>query len=89
MQFQILGFFDVHPFEIDGTKTLRERAEELARFRESPNFEVLFVSSVGTTGLNLECANILIILVGALIFTAPYTDTFCRMCCGRSKTTHS
>ncbi|KAI0748986.1 P-loop containing nucleoside triphosphate hydrolase protein [Irpex lacteus] len=59
---KILGFFDVHPFEIDGTKTLRERAEELARFRESPNFEVLFVSSVGTTGLNLECANILIIL---------------------------
>lgn len=49
--------------EINGKKTMADRAEVLKAFRESPNPTLLIVSNVGTVGFNLDCANILIIAV--------------------------
>lgn len=75
--------------EINGTRTVQRRAKELKKFRESAKSEVLIVSSVGTTGLNLECANILIILVRCFdTASSLYRDVYhdCRMCSGQSRT---
>ena len=53
--------------EINGKKTAPQRARVLREYRESPNPAVLIVSNVGIAGLNLDCANILIIAVSLLI----------------------
>lgn len=49
--------------EINGRKSPIKRAQTMKEFRESNTPAVLIVSSVATAGLNLDCANILIIVV--------------------------
>jgi hypothetical protein len=58
--------------EIHGKNSLRQRSDTLLRFRDSPNSEVLFVSNVGMTGLNIDCANIVIILVKYSAYAIGY-----------------
>jgi hypothetical protein len=48
---------------VDGKVLPAKRAEILRDFRRSKKPEVLLLSQVGLTGLNLDCANILVILV--------------------------
>jgi hypothetical protein len=54
---------------IDGKVLLAKRAEIFRDFRWSKKPEVLLLSQVGLTGLNLDCANILVILVSINIIT--------------------
>jgi SNF2 family DNA or RNA helicase len=62
---------------IFGKHSPRQRAQTLLKFRESPQSEVLFMSNVGITGINLDCANIMIILVSSLsILIYTYNDLF-------------
>lgn len=56
--------------EVNGRKTSAQRAETLKAFRRAPPNVVLVISSVGTTGLNLDFANIMIIAVSYFIFVS-------------------
>ncbi|KAI0085377.1 P-loop containing nucleoside triphosphate hydrolase protein, partial [Irpex rosettiformis] len=56
-----LAFYNINTLEIHGKKSAAQRAATLRQFRTSSDAVVLIVSNVGTTGLNLDCANILII----------------------------
>ena len=60
---QVLEFHGIHAFVLHGSLTRKKRAETLHAFRVSPDPSVLIVTSVGITGLNLDCANIVIFLV--------------------------
>jgi SNF2 family DNA or RNA helicase len=53
----------ITPMSIHGKHNPRQRAQTLLEFRESPKSEVLFMSNVGISGINLDCANVMIILV--------------------------
>ena len=59
--------------EIDGSVRPKERVARLGRFkaaqREDPR--VLLLSSVGTVGLNIPFANILICIVSSFRFESP------------------
>lgn len=65
---QIFRFHNIETMEVHGAKSRKSRSETLKAFRESTRPSVLIVSSVGTTGLNLDCACILIVAVNVLFF---------------------
>ena len=48
---------------LNGGMGVKRRAHTLKAFRESKKSEVLVISSIGVTGLNLDCANIVIVHV--------------------------
>jgi hypothetical protein len=56
----------IKAMSITGKHNPRVRAQTLLEFRQSPKSEVLFMSNVGIAGINLDCANIMIILVSNL-----------------------
>ena len=58
---------------LDGSMTIPQRGKVLKAFRESTKPEVLLVSDVGLAGLNLDCANILIIMVSTLKLRRLYS----------------
>ena len=66
--------------EINGKKTAPQRARVLKEFRESPNPAVLIVSNVGIAGLNLDCANILIIAVSWFQVSEFKREQICLLC---------
>ena len=62
---QILELHGIKTLELNGFKTKKERAAAIKQFHDSAESVVLIVSNVANVGLNLQCANILIILVCA------------------------
>ena len=64
--------------EINEKKPPAHRAKVLKAYRESLNSTLLIVSSVSTMGLNLDCANILIIAV-SLCFGASHYQASTNM----------
>lgn len=67
---------------IYGEVSQRSRVEKLRQFRESgrDGARVLILSNVGSVGLNIACANILIIVVR--IFSSDYGSTQTTDNCG-------
>ena len=61
--------------EINGKITAPQRARVLKAYRESAEPAVLIVSNVGIAGLNLDCANVLIIAVSMFILLFRYNHT--------------
>ncbi|GJE99781.1 hypothetical protein PsYK624_160520 [Phanerochaete sordida] len=59
---KVLEFHGIHALLLHGSLSRKKRAEVLQKFRQSPVGCVLIVTSVGITGLNLDCANIVIFL---------------------------
>ncbi|KAI0091818.1 P-loop containing nucleoside triphosphate hydrolase protein, partial [Irpex rosettiformis] len=57
----IFRLWGIETMEIHGGKTPKMRAKTLKAFREAKTAAVLLVSIVGIAGLNLDCANIMII----------------------------
>lgn len=53
--------------EITGSKTVHARTEALRRFKTDQQCRVLILSGVGMVGLNIACANIMIIVVSILL----------------------
>ena len=76
---QILRLWDIETMEVNGRKTPLKRAQTMKEFRESETSAVLMVSSVATAGLNLDCANILIIVV-CLFFTFHHCNREADKC---------
>jgi hypothetical protein len=60
---------------VDGKVLPAKRAEILRDFRRSKKPEVLLLSQVGLTGLNLDCANILVILVSTEVVGQRYVNS--------------
>jgi SNF2 family DNA or RNA helicase len=53
--------------EYDGRMTPAKRDDTLKEFETNDNIRVLLMSNVGTTGLNLTTASVIIFLVGYLV----------------------
>jgi SNF2 family DNA or RNA helicase len=56
----------IKAMSITGKHNSHVRAQTLLEFHQSSKSEVLFMSNVGIAGINLDCANIMIILVSDL-----------------------
>lgn len=67
---QILELYDIHPLELNGMMTIKQRVQSVQKFTQSAKSEVMIISNVAQVGLNLQVANILVILV-RLIFIIP------------------
>lgn len=61
---------------INGSLTYQQRAKIVAKFKADPTFRVLIFSKVGTVGLNLTEADILIFLVCYLLMNHLFPLTF-------------
>lgn len=69
--FQVLKLYDIDVVEFNGSMTEKAKALSLANFKseEPGTARVMLLSNVGTTGLNLDFANVLIIIVRNFILT--------------------
>jgi SNF2 family DNA or RNA helicase len=68
--FQILDLHGIHALELNGQTPMRKRKGILDEFRSSTRpkgTRVLILSGVGMVGLNLACANIMLVMVSALL----------------------
>lgn len=67
----------VDPFVINGSMTAEKRAVEVDAFIHSTEQQrrVLIFSSVGSTGLNLACADVVILYVSCMSACLPITYT--------------
>ena len=82
----------IKTLELNGYKSQKERATAIREFHAAKDSLVLLVSNVANIGLNLQCANILIILVShsyLLSYSANVLVGYIRMLCGRRKKTPS
>lgn len=64
---QVLKLYGVEALEFNGSMTDKARSDSLAAFKDEKagTPRVMLLSNVGTTGLNLDFANVLIIIVCA------------------------
>ena len=60
---QALSEAGIYALYIDGRMSVTARDKVIEEFRGTDKSVALFLSPMGTTGLNLDCANILIIMV--------------------------
>jgi SNF2 family DNA or RNA helicase len=60
---QVFKLYKIPHLHIDGRTSFDGRAKIIAKFVEDPSIRVLFFTSVGSVGLNLSVANIIIFLV--------------------------
>jgi SNF2 family DNA or RNA helicase len=59
----VLDLYGIKYKHIDGSTLLHNRAKIVEQFCEGSEFRVLIISSVGSTGLNLSIASVIIFLV--------------------------
>ena len=64
---QILTLYGIKHLYIDGQLSYQQRAKVVAQFCSNPEYRVLIMSSVGSVGLNLTIACIIIFLVRFLV----------------------
>lgn len=60
---QVFGFFGISALFMSGATKAGARKTVIEAFEKAREFTVLVISSVGIAGLNLQCANILVIFV--------------------------
>jgi SNF2 family DNA or RNA helicase len=68
--FQILDLHGIHALELNGQTPMKKRKDILDKFRSSTRpdgVRVLILSGVGMVGLNLACANIMVVMVCVLL----------------------
>lgn len=63
ISYQVLNLYGVKYVHIDGDMSFEERSRVVAQFCNDPEIRVLIFSHVGSMGLNLSIAVILIFLV--------------------------
>lgn len=81
---QVLDLEGFKPFFLHGKVPAGRREPTVARFRSEPGFAVLVLSGVGITGLNLDCASVLVIVVRTVkLFSCIREGLICGMS-GRS-----
>jgi SNF2 family DNA or RNA helicase len=61
--YQVFDLYGIKYVHIDGEMSFEERAKIVRRFCTDPEIRVLIFSSVGTVGLNLSIAHIVIFVV--------------------------
>lgn len=61
---QVLDLYGITYTYIDGQTSFQQRAKIVKRFCEDSSCRVLIISSVGSAGLNLSVASVIIFLVG-------------------------
>jgi SNF2 family DNA or RNA helicase len=64
---QVLTLYGVRHEHIDGRMTFQQRASVVKKFCANPDIRVLIMSSVGSVGLNLTVASVIIFLVRFLL----------------------
>lgn len=60
---QVLDLYKIKYLYIDGQMSFQKRAKVVAQFCSDPQYRVLIMSSVGSVGLNLTVASVIIFLV--------------------------
>lgn len=83
---QVLQHYAIAPLFLNGNMTMEQRREVIETFMDSPDPQVLVLSEVGIAGLNLDCANIIIIVVcypDAFYLLCADCDAGCVMVCTR------
>lgn len=65
-----MRLYDIDIVEFNGSMSEKAKAESLATFKSEKEgtARVMLLSNVGTTGLNLDFASVLIIIVGQYAF---------------------
>lgn len=56
---------------VNGTQTLEERDQTVVAFQRNKDCQVLLLSNVGSVGLNLTTATVVILFVGPYFVTKP------------------
>lgn len=91
LRFQILALFGLKYIEVTGRLAPAARAAALKAFeqggRDDPR--ILILSNVGMVGLNIACANILIIVVRSVSISCSCCSLHHRTRSGRLKRIHS
>jgi len=59
----VLTLYGIRHLSIDGQTSFQKRAKIVEIFCKDPTYRVLIVSSVGSNGLNLTVASVVIFLV--------------------------
>ena len=74
----MLGLYGIKTLAIHGKVNQSTRTEIIKTFRTSgvDGPRVLLLSSVGETGLNLPCANIMVVTVSSSHFPGTHVDIF-------------
>jgi len=67
-QTKVLKLHQLEVLEYNGGMTQQQRGKVLENFRSSGGGRVLLLSNVGATGLNLDIANILVIIVSSSFY---------------------
>lgn len=65
----MLNIHGIDVMEYNGGMTQQQRGKVLEAFRDKGGRRVLLLSNVGATGLNLDVANILVIIVSVTSVT--------------------
>jgi SNF2 family DNA or RNA helicase len=60
---QVLSFYGIEALIFNSSLTESKKRQNLNSFRNDPRYRVLIIGNLGIAGLNLACANILIIAV--------------------------
>lgn len=68
---QVLKLHQIDVLEYNGGMTQQQRGKVLETFRSGGGGRVLLLSNVGATGLNLDIASILVIIVSLFIIFNP------------------
>jgi SNF2 family DNA or RNA helicase len=66
---KVLNLYGIDVMEYNGGMTQQQRGKVLEAFRTNNGKRVLLLSNVGATGLNLDVASILVIIVSVNFFT--------------------
>lgn len=69
---KVLSLYGIQTLAIDGNVSFEKRAELIARFHEPKSERVFIFSTVGSAGLNLAIADVVIFFVRDLIQTLHY-----------------
>ena len=59
-----MNLYGIKHLHIDGQTTFQQRAKIVDKFCKDAGIRVLVISSVGSAGLNLSIASVIIFLVG-------------------------
>ena len=68
---KVLDLYSIKHLSIDGRTTFQQRAKIVQTFCKDSAYRVLILSLVGSNGLNLMVANIIIFLVKKILLRLP------------------
>jgi SNF2 family DNA or RNA helicase len=64
---QVFKLYGIKCLPLNGTMTTAERTSAIERFKNDPETRVFFISTVGSVGLNLTEADVVICFVSEIV----------------------